>query len=105
MVNFDQVKIAKAIGKAFRVFGPGNDDAPSRLAKRVAKEAAERFSESIPGVEDIQDIVERVLIEEGYTSAAKAYILYRQKRDEVRRQNAIWEWLTILSFPSMPWRC
>ncbi len=44
----------------------------------------EQFSESIPGVEDIQDIVERVLIDEGYSRAAKAYILYRQKRAEVR---------------------
>ncbi len=55
-----------------------------RLAERVAKELEEQFSEAIPGVEDIQDIVERVLIEEGYSQEAKAYILYRQKRAEVR---------------------
>ena len=82
MVNFEPEKIAKAIGKAFQAVG--RDEAPSRLAERVAKELEEQFSESIPGVEDIQDIVERVLIEEGYSREAKAYILYRQKRTEVR---------------------
>lgn len=83
MVNFEPEKIAKAIAKAFRAVGPGSDDAPSRLAKRVAKELDEQFSESIPGLEDIQDIVERALIEEGYSDAAKAYILNGQKRIEV----------------------
>ena len=38
----------------------------------------------IPGVEDIQDIVEETLIKEGETRVAKAYILYRQKRKEIR---------------------
>ena len=82
IVNFEPEKIAKAIGKAFQAVG--RDEAPSGLAERVAKELEEQFSESIPGVEDIQDIVERVLIEEGYSREAKAYILYRQKRAEVR---------------------
>jgi ribonucleoside-diphosphate reductase alpha chain len=82
MVNFEPEKIAKAIGKAFQAVS--RDEAPSRLAEMVAKELEEQFSEAIPGVEDIQDIVERVLIEEGYSQEAKAYILYRQKRTEVR---------------------
>ena len=75
---------ASAIAKAFRAVGEDEDEAPSRLAERVAKRLEEQFSESIPGVEDIQDIVERVLIDEGYSDVAKAYILYRQKRAEIR---------------------
>ena len=84
IVDFKNEKISEAIAKAFRAVGLGEDDAPPRLAKMVAKEAEERFSESVPGVEDIQDIVERKLIDEGYSDAAKAYILYRQKRAEIR---------------------
>ncbi len=38
----------------------------------------------IPGVEEIQDIVERVLIQEGFSDTAKAYILYRKSRQELR---------------------
>ncbi len=82
IVNFEQEKIEAAIAKAF--FAVGEDEVPSRLAERVVNVLEEQFSESIPGVEDIQDIVERVLIDKGYSRAAKAYILYRQKRAEIR---------------------
>ena len=50
----------------------------------MVEEAEQRFSDLIAGVEDIQDIVERVLIGSGYNDVAKAYILYRQKRSEIR---------------------
>jgi ribonucleoside-diphosphate reductase alpha chain len=83
-VGFEPKKIASAIGKAFWAVGKGQDDAPDRLAKRVAKQAEEQFGDALPGVEDISDIVERVLIESGYSDVAKAYILYRQRRSEVR---------------------
>ena len=42
--------------------------------------------EAIPAVEDVQDIVERVLVENGQAKVAKAYIIYRQKRAEIRRE-------------------
>ncbi len=83
-VKFNREKIAAAIGKAFVAVGQEKDRAPASLAEKVVKEAEPRFSDSIPGVEDIQDIVERVLIESGYSDVAKAYILYRQKRSEIR---------------------
>ena len=84
IVNFEPEKISAAIARAFLAVGEDGDRVPSRLAERVANVLAEQFSESIPGVEDIQDIVERSLIDEGYSRAAKAYILYRQKRAEIR---------------------
>ena len=84
IVNFESEKIGVAIAKAFRAVEQSKDDVPSKLAERVVNVLEDQFSESIPGVEDIQDIVERVLIDEGYSRAAKAYILYRQKRAEIR---------------------
>ena len=84
VVEFQTEKIALAISKAFRAVGREEEDAPFRLAEEVAKEAEERFSRTIPGVEEIQDLVERALISAGYADVAKAYILYRQKRTEIR---------------------
>jgi ribonucleoside-diphosphate reductase alpha chain len=84
IVGFEQEKIAVAIAKAFWAVGKGQDESAGRLAARVVQWAERRFGDALPGVEDIQDIVERVLIEAGYGDVAKAYILYRQRRSEVR---------------------
>ena len=84
VMDFQADKIALAISKAFKAVGREEEQAPVRLAERVAREAEERFTSSIPGVEDIQDLVERALISAGYADVAKAYILYRQKRTEIR---------------------
>ena len=82
--NFQPAKITVAIGKAFKAVGIEDSKAPSELAERVIGIAEEKFPDSVPGVEDIQDIVERVLIDAGYADVAKAYILYRQRRSEIR---------------------
>lgn len=84
IVDFRVEKIAGAIEKAFRALKIEDQEAPGRLAERVAREVEERFQESVPGVEDVQDSVERILIREGYAEVARAYILYRQRRSEIR---------------------
>ncbi|RQW76946.1 MAG: ribonucleoside-diphosphate reductase, adenosylcobalamin-dependent, partial [Methanothrix sp.] len=83
---FREQRIESAIARAFRAVGDEPGEAAAKLAGRVVAAANLRFPapDSIPGVEDIQDMVEKALIEEGYAKAAKAYILYRQKRAEVR---------------------
>ncbi len=83
-VDFRPEKIEQAILKALRATGSGDAKAASGLAGRVVENASERFEEAVPGVEDIQDIVEKTLIEEGFAEAAKAYILYRQRHSEIR---------------------
>lgn len=91
IVDFQPEKIAVAVGKAFKAVGREGEEAAeasSELAGQVVKIAEEKFTSKTPGVEDIQDIVERVLIDEGYADAAKAYILYRQKRSEIRAAKA-----------------
>jgi len=82
--RFESIKIANAIGKAFMALGIVDARAPAELAQRVARIAEQRFSSQIPGVEDIQNLVEEVLIDAGYAEVAKAYILYRQRRSEIR---------------------
>jgi ribonucleoside-diphosphate reductase alpha chain len=84
VVEFQPEKIAVAITKAFEAQGLPAEPAPAELAAIVVKRAEERFAEELPGVEDIQDIVERTLIDGGYPEVAKAYILYRQRRSEIR---------------------
>lgn len=83
---FREQRIAAAIAKAFRAVGDEPGGAAAKLAGAVVTAADLRFPgpDPIPGVEDIQDTVEKVLIEEGYARVAKAYILYRQRRAEIR---------------------
>ncbi len=88
IVDFQPEKIAVAIGKAFKAVGQEEEKAPRELTGRVLKLVEEKFPSAAPSVEDIQDIVERVLIDAGYADVAKAYILYRQKRSEIRSAKA-----------------
>jgi ribonucleoside-diphosphate reductase alpha chain len=84
IVDFQPEKIRAAIGKAFQATGVEVEKTHHDLAKQVVKIAEEQFEETVPGVEEIQDIVEKALINAGYADVAKAYILYRQRRSEIR---------------------
>ncbi len=83
-VEFDKRKIISAIGKAAQAVGQHDPTMPKRLADAVATTISQRFTSKIPTVEEIQDIVEETLIASGEAKTAKAYILYRQKRTELR---------------------
>ena len=85
IVPFNKSKITNAIYKAVRAVGQENGKLSRQLSNRVVSVLNEHFTEkNIPMVEEIQDIVEEVLIKEGESQTAKAYILYRQKRKEIR---------------------
>ncbi|MBI2664837.1 hypothetical protein HYX10_05875 [Candidatus Woesearchaeota archaeon] len=64
----------------------GGDDIKTaeKLSKKVVDIIEKRFTEKIPNVEDVQNVVEEVLIKDGHAKTAKAYILYRAKRAELR---------------------
>ena len=81
---FDKTKIAGAIIKAFAALGMPAPDMADDLADQVASRVGEAFEGATPRVEDVQDVVERVLMERGFAEVAKAYILYRRERSEVR---------------------
>ena len=88
VVKFDDGKIEEAIFRAAVAVGGHDRERAKELAENVVKEANRQFSGAIPSVEQIQDIVEKVLIKEDHAKTAKAYILYRQKRAEMRESTA-----------------
>lgn len=89
LVPFEPGRIEHAIQRALVATGAVDGDLAARLAERVVAIVEDRFLKSTPGVEEVQDIVEAVLMTHGFTSAAKAYILYRQQRAEVRRLKGV----------------
>ncbi len=91
VVPYDRGRIANAIFKAAATTGGFGFEEAGRLAALVEQRTAESYAEQIPTVEDLQDIVEAVLMENGHVKTARAYIIYRQKRTEVReaRQGAV----------------
>lgn len=84
IVNFDGSKIKDAIFAAAKSVGGSNEIRAMELSKIVTEIINETYGVGIPSVEDIQDIVEKVLIEEGHAKTAKAYILYRKKHEDIR---------------------
>ncbi len=86
-VPFNIEKISNAIFKSAQSVGGQDYKISSGLAEEVARLCDEIFKNSVPGVEDIQDIVEKVLIESGHARTAKEYILYRAERNRAREMN------------------
>ena len=87
VVPFHENKIADAINKAFEAtYKPGYEETAAKLAHEVAS-VLEVEGGNCPDVEHIQDIVERVLMDNGYVQTAKAYILYRSERNRAREMN------------------
>jgi hypothetical protein len=84
LVDFDETKIADAIHKAGCAVGRDDRFLAEELAGVVTLFLEKRFKGTVPGIEEIQDMVEKVLIETGHAKMAKAYILYRERRARAR---------------------
>jgi len=82
LVPFQLEKITAAIGKALATDGKGEPGAPDELAREVVQALP---AGPVPTVEQIQDLVEETLIRHGLPRTAKGYILYRQRRAEIRQ--------------------
>jgi len=82
--KFDPQRISSAITKAFMAIKAPDGERSKAIAQDVITELKAHFSTEPPSVEEIQDIVEKALMRAGETDVAKAYMLYRQKRAEVR---------------------
>jgi len=82
--DFSPTKITRAIYKALSACGRGSEEEAENLTQKVLKILPERVKSSIPEVEEIQDAVEETLMREGFPEVARAYILYREKRRELR---------------------
>jgi len=82
---FDQERITNAIWKAAKAVGGKDRELAKRLSDQVVEILEKRFGEDgVPTVEEIQDVVEKVLIENGHAKTAKAYILYRKQHQDLR---------------------
>ncbi len=86
-VPYDIAKIADAIEKALQACNRRGGEESMRLARIVEERMARSFGDRSPGIEDIQDKVEAVLMDNGYAFVAKRYILYRAERTRARERN------------------
>ena len=84
---FEIEKIANAIFGAAQASGGQDYEMARSLAEQVEKVLEASAGDQIPTVEQIQDTVEKVLIESGHARTAKKYILYRNERTRVREMN------------------
>ncbi len=89
VAEFDLKKICEAIKKAFNATEKlYNEDIINLLSLRVTSDFQAKVKDGKVSVEDIQDSVEEVLNQTGYTDVAKAYILYRRNREKIRNMKS-----------------
>ncbi|MBQ8028406.1 MAG: ribonucleoside triphosphate reductase [Clostridia bacterium] len=97
IVDFDISKIIGAIKMGFEACEKNfNDNIIDFLALKVTADFEEKIEDGVVAVEDIQDSVETVLIQAGYSDVAKAYILYRRQREKLRNMKS-----TILDYKEL----
>ena len=85
-VDFERKKIADAIFRAAQATGGQDYETAQNLAVEVEKMLDDELL-CCPTVEQVQDMVEKVLVETGHARTAKKYILYRDERTRVREMN------------------
>ena len=87
VVLYDQNKIASAILRALEAAHEGDAADAARVANDVQRDLEGKYASTSPNIEQIQDAVERQLMNHGFSDAAKAYILYRANRTRAREAN------------------
>src|SRR5512136_850795 len=88
--QFDQERITNAVWKAAKAVGGKDRDQAKRISDQVVADLKNRFGEDgVPTVEEIQDTVEKMLIENGHAQTAKAFILYRKQHQDTRELAAL----------------
>jgi ribonucleoside-triphosphate reductase len=95
IVEFESSKIADAIYKCFMACGQGDRSDAKKISDKVTKDVLR--SGRMPTVEEVQDLVEMALMEDGKFRAAKAYILYREQHKTIREVTGILEDLGLVS--------
>lgn len=85
VVEFDSSKICEAIAKSGEATGEFEKREAQKLTLKVITLARDLRLAPVPEVEDIQDIVERVLLDSPFYKTAKAYIIYREQHNQLRK--------------------
>ena len=83
-VKFNDRKIMSAIERAGLETGEFAEAEADKLTKKVLARAEKELTEKVPGVEQVQDIVEEVLLSSRYKKTAKSYIIYRDQHKKLR---------------------
>ena len=86
IVPFDKERIRWAIQRAMLEVGVHDDKLLNRVVRRVVRRVNELYDGQVPNIENIQDIVELELMRAGLFDVAKAYILYRKRKAEIREE-------------------
>lgn len=89
IVPFEKEKIITAIFKAAQAVGGKDYQTASELGDKVVEILGYMGENETPSVEDIQDMVEKVLVKNGHYKTAKAYILYRKQHEDLRETNQL----------------
>ncbi|MCF7936741.1 MAG: ribonucleoside triphosphate reductase [Synergistales bacterium] len=90
--RYDRTKIRDAVMNATRAVGRDESGIPRQITREVESYLGIFFTrEQRPSVEQIQDLVEKILVEKGYADIAKAYILYREQRAKLRNTRTLLE--------------
>ncbi len=99
IVNFELSKISQAIKLAFDAQEKQyNQEIIDFLALKVTANFEPKIKDGLIAVEDIQDSVENVLVQAGYSDVAKAYILYRRQHEKIRNmKNTILDYKEIVN--------
>jgi ribonucleoside-triphosphate reductase len=85
---FDKNRVTEAIFSAAKAVGGSDRKIAEQLSEKVIHSLKKKFGTRVPGVEEVQDVIEKELIEAGHAKTAKAFILYRTKRAELRESSA-----------------
>ena len=89
IVDFNAQKIAIVVQKAFAaILGDSHESEALEITRSVVDAIDAQFANTalLPSVEDIQDLVERALMERGYFTVAKSYIIYRYEHEKIRQE-------------------
>jgi len=89
IVSFNKNKIKNAIHKAFLSVGKEDEEKLNEFVEQIVVELEKKYDGNILNVEEIQDTVEEILIKNNLADVAKSYILYRQKRKEIREAKSV----------------
>lgn len=89
IVEFDLKKIEDAIFQAAESVGGKDRNLANSLAVKVLEHLQQKFKGKTPTVDNVQDLVEKTLIEESHARTAKAFILYRHQKDQERERRAL----------------
>jgi len=92
VVFFQADKIESAIWKAVRAVGGKDKERAKEISDKVVAKLERIHKEhGIAAVEDVQDLIEKVLIEEGHAKVSKAFILYRKSHEELRQVKGLFD--------------